>query len=85
VNLAPAEVRKTGSGFDLAIAVATLAALGAVAPDAVGDAVYVGELSLVGSVQPVRGLLPLLLGVRNRGARAAVVASRAAREAGLVR
>ncbi len=84
VNLAPADVKKTGSGFDLAIAVATLGALGSVPRDALGDVLFVGELSLEGTVQPQRGVLPQILGARARRVQRAVVARGNAAEAALV-
>src|ERR1700704_1643911 len=84
VNLAPADVKKTGSGFDLAIAVAAPRALGVVPRDAQGDVLFVGELSLEGTVQPLRGVLPQLLGARTRRVRRAGVARAHAAEAALV-
>lgn len=57
VNLAPAALRKTGSGFDLPIAVALLAALGQIPPRTVHNCLVVGELSLDGWVRPVAGML----------------------------
>jgi magnesium chelatase family protein len=73
VNLAPADVRKAGSGFDLAIAAATLGALGVVERSAFEDVLLLGELSLDGSVQSIRGVLPQLLAARARGVARAVV------------
>jgi magnesium chelatase family protein len=84
VNLAPADVKKTGSGFDLAIAVATAGALGAVPRKALEGLLFVGELSLEGTVQPLRGVLPQLLGARARGVRVAIVPAANAAEAALV-
>src|ERR1700722_20332382 len=84
VNLAPADVRKTGSGFDLAIAAAALGALGAVPREGLDDTLFVGELSLEGTVQPLRGVLPQLLGARSRGVQRAVVPRANAAEAALV-
>ena len=84
VNLAPADVKKTGSGFDLAIAVAALGALGAVPRDALAGRLFIGELSLEGTVQPLRGVLPQLLGAKSRRVRAAVVPRANAAEAALV-
>jgi magnesium chelatase family protein len=84
VNLAPADVKKTGSGFDLAIAVATLGALGVVPREALVGVFFVGELSLEGTVQPLRGVLPQLLGARAKGVRRAVVPAANAGEAALV-
>jgi magnesium chelatase family protein len=84
VNLAPADVKKTGSGFDLAIAVATLGALGAVPRDGLGGVLFVGELSLEGTVQPLRGVLPQLLGARTRRVKRAIVPRANAAEGALV-
>jgi magnesium chelatase family protein len=84
VNLAPADVRKAGSGFDVAIAAAMLGAVGAVATEALDGVLFVGELSLTGTVHPVRGVLPLLMGARARGIRHAVVPAGNGGEAGLV-
>jgi magnesium chelatase family protein len=84
VNLAPADVRKTGSGFDLAIAAAALGALGAVPREGLDDTLFVGELSLEGTVQPLRGVLPQLLGARSRGVPRAIVPRANAAEAALV-
>ncbi len=84
VNLAPADVKKTGSGFDLAIAVAALGAVGVVPRKALDGVLFVGELSLEGTVQPLRGVLPQLLGARARGVRKAIVPAANAGEAALV-
>ncbi len=84
VNLAPADLRKAGSAFDLAIAAATLAALRCVPLESIGELLFLGELSLDGSVQSVRGVLPQLLGARARGVRRAVVPRVNEGEAGLV-
>src|SRR5579859_3747345 len=84
VSLAPADVRKTGSGFDLALAAAALAALGVVPCASLEGALFVGELSLEGTVQPLPGVLPQLLGARERGVRRAVVPRANAPEAALV-
>jgi magnesium chelatase family protein len=84
VNLAPGDVRKTGSGFDLAIAAAVAGALGAAPRDGIEGVLFVGELSLEGTVQPLRGVLPQLLGARARGVTRAVVAHATSAEAALV-
>jgi magnesium chelatase family protein len=83
VNLAPADVRKGGAALDLAIAVGILGAVGVVPPHALEGVLLVGELSLDGSLRPVRGLLPQLDGARARGIRFAVVPAGNAAEAGL--
>lgn len=84
VNLAPAHLRKTGSAFDLAIAVALLAAAGDPVPE-LAQCVFLGELALDGSLRPVPGVLPILIEARSRGFRRAVVPSGNWREASLVK
>src|SRR5687767_6411964 len=59
VNLAPAGVRKDGTGFDLPIALGILASLGAVPTDALAGLAAIGELALDGALRPVRGALPV--------------------------
>ncbi len=82
INLAPADVRKEGPAFDLAIAVALLTATGQVPPNT--STLYVAELSLSGELRPVRGVLPMLSGMRQHGITRVVVASANAAEASLV-
>jgi magnesium chelatase family protein len=83
VNLAPADVKKRGSAFDLAIAVATLVSLGMLPPEALGDVLFLGELSLDGTLHPLRGVLPHLMGARDRGVGRAIVPAANEREASL--
>src|SRR5271156_5666101 len=84
VNLAPADLKKSGSGFDVAIAAATLAALGVVPRESLDDVLFLGELSLTGSVHAVRGVLPQLLGARRTGVTRAIVPEGNGAEAALV-
>ncbi|MCL2822886.1 MAG: YifB family Mg chelatase-like AAA ATPase [Polyangiaceae bacterium] len=84
VNLAPADVRKHGSAFDLAIASAALAATGGVKADSLLDTVILGELSLDGGVRSVRGVLPQLMAARQFGMRKAIVPAGNGQEAGAV-
>ena len=67
VNLAPADLPKEGSHFDLPIALALLAAMEAIAPDAVGAYAAVGELGLDGSIRAVPGALPAAIGANAMG------------------
>jgi magnesium chelatase family protein len=67
INLAPADQRKEGAVLDLPMAVAFLATTGDVAPEALADRLLIGELSLEGRLQPVRGVLPIVLAARDRG------------------
>ncbi|MFO0607017.1 MAG: YifB family Mg chelatase-like AAA ATPase [Polyangiales bacterium] len=84
VNLAPADVRKAGTGFDLAIAVGTLAAMGECAQERLGEWLLLGELSLSGGLRGVRGALPQCVAARDRGFRGVIVASENAPEAAVV-
>src|SRR5437773_215172 len=85
-NLAPADVAKTGTAFDLPIAVAVLLAFGIVAPASVKDAVFLGELGLDGSVRPVRGVLSVARRLKRNGGQHTLVLPRAnVAEACLVR
>src|SRR5258705_13093932 len=85
VNLAPADLRKSGTAFDLAIAVATLAALGRIPCEALDGVVMLGELSLTGAIRPIRGVLAHLTGARALGLRRAIVPRDNGPEAGVAR
>lgn len=83
VNLAPADLRKEGSGFDLAIAVAILAARGDL--EAPPESVcLLGELSLEGALRPTSGVLPIVASLRDQGVDTFIVPEANAAEAGLV-
>ena len=84
VGLSPASVRKTGSGFDLAVSLAILAASGAIDPAQIRDLVVLGELGLDGRVQEVKGVLPAVIGAVQAGYEQVVVPWANAREAALV-
>jgi magnesium chelatase family protein len=84
VNLAPADVRKEGSAFDLPIAMGLLAASGHLEPEALDGTAFVGELGLDGSVRPVRGVLPVTARCAQAGVGAIVVPTGNALEAGVV-
>jgi magnesium chelatase family protein len=83
-NLAPADVKKQGSCFDLAIAAATLAAVGAIRGETLEGLLIIGELSLTGNVHPHRGVLPQLLGAKQSGIGRAIVPRANEAEAALV-
>src|SRR5688572_25936163 len=85
VNLAPADVAKTGTAFDLPIAVAVLVAFGIVAEEQVRDAVFLGELGLDGSVRPVRGVLSVARRLARAGSRLLVLPQPNVAEAALAR
>ncbi|GHF49350.1 hypothetical protein GCM10010218_33230 [Streptomyces mashuensis] len=84
VGLSPASVPKGGSGFDLAVACAVLAAAERIDPRRIADLMMIGELGLDGRVRPVRGVLPAVLAAADAGYRQVVVPERTAAEAALV-
>jgi magnesium chelatase family protein len=84
VNLAPADVRKAGAAFDLPIAVGVLAATGTLLRRAIPDVLLIGELSLDGSMQPTRGVLPIAATARRAGYRQLLLPSANAVEASVV-
>jgi magnesium chelatase family protein len=84
INLAPADVPKHGSSFDLPLALALLAANGAIAAGSLEGVCLTGELGLDGEVRPVRGVLSLAVCCRDAGIRALVVPAANGREAAIV-
>jgi len=84
VNLSPASLRKQGSAFDLAIAVAALAAAGDLSPESAATTVHLGELGLDGRLRPVPGILPAVIAARAAGFSRVVVPTANAEEAELV-
>ncbi|TXL84988.1 ATP-binding protein [Streptomyces sp. IB2014 016-6] len=84
VGLSPASVPKSGSGFDLAVAVAVLGAAERIEARAIADLVLIGELGLDGRVRPVRGILPAVLAAAEAGYHQVVVPEQTAGEASLV-
>ncbi|MCR4694195.1 MAG: YifB family Mg chelatase-like AAA ATPase [Pseudobutyrivibrio sp.] len=84
VNLSPANIRKTGSGFDLPIAVAILSAIGIIPEESLRDVCVIGEISLDGSIQPVNGILPMALEASENGFKKVIVPKNNLVEARLV-
>ena len=84
VNLAPADIRKAGTAFDLPIAVGVLAASGLVARRHVDDLLLLGELSLDGALQPAAGVLPIAAAARHHAITGLLLPDGNAREAALV-
>ena len=84
INLAPADIKKEGSGFDLPMALGILGAYGGLAKKEVPDFVFVGELSLDGGIRGVRGTLPIAIAARGRKIANLVVPEINAREAAVV-
>lgn len=85
VNLAPADIKKTGTAFDLPIAIGTLAASGQISqPERIAEYVLMGELGLDGKVQPIRGALPIALQAKKEGFEGLIVPMANAKEAAMV-
>ena len=84
VNMAPADIRKEGAGYDLPLAVGVLATDGKVQTDMLPRTMLLGELSLDGSLQPVKGALPIAIKAREIGVEHLVVPEQNVREAAVV-
>lgn len=83
VNLAPADIKKEGSSFDLPIAIGILGANGDLRSE-LSDTLLVGELSLDGRIRPIKGALPIAVAARARGLRRLIVPAENAEEAAVV-
>ena len=84
INLAPADLKKEGTGYDLPVAMAIVAAEGLVASPRLRDYLMVGELSLDGSVRPIRGALPIAVAAQVHGFSGLILPSANSNEAALV-
>ena len=84
VNLAPADIKKEGSAFDLPMALGILAASGLVERNGLSSHLFVGELSLDGLLRPVKGILPMAIAARNLGYQGIYLPGENAAEAGVV-
>jgi magnesium chelatase family protein len=84
INMAPADIRKEGSSYDLPLAVGILAADEKISPVEIESYVMMGELSLDGTLQPVKGVLPIALRAREEGFKGVMVPVKNAREAAVV-
>ena len=85
INFIPANIRKTGSGFDLPVVAAVLCAIGIVPEEALKDTMVVGEISLSGEVKPVNGILPMVAEAKERGVTRCIVPAENQTEAQLVK
>ncbi len=85
VNLAPADLKKEGPGFDLPIAISIVAGFSRIPVEILRDTAMIGELALNGELRPVRGLLAIALEARARGRKRILVPKRAAAEASVVK
>jgi magnesium chelatase family protein len=84
VNMAPADIRKEGSAYDLPLAIGILAAAETIRSDKVSHYLMMGELSLDGTLNPVRGVLPIAIKAKEEGFKGMIVPKANAREAAVV-
>ena len=84
INMAPADVRKEGSAYDLPLAIGMLGANGSLLPDKLDRYLIMGELSLDGSLQPIKGALPIAIKARELGFEGFILPRQNAREAAVV-
>lgn len=84
VNMSPADIKKEGAAYDLPIAIGILAADGKLKSDSLGDYMIMGELSLDGSVLPIKGVLPMAIKAREAGFKGMIVPQANVTEAAVV-
>lgn len=84
INMAPADIRKEGSAYDLPLAIGILASNEMIQQDKLPDYLLMGELSLDGSLQPIKGALPIAIKARELGFKGMIVPRQNAREAAVV-
>lgn len=84
INMSPADIRKEGSAFDLPLAIGVLGASGSISNEKFSSYILMGELSLDGSVLPLRGALPMALMAKENGFKGFVLPAENAREAAVV-
>ena len=84
VNMAPADIRKEGSSYDLPLAIGILASAGEVSEEKLSKYLIIGELSLDGSLQPIKGALPIAICARAKGYEGFILPKQNAREAAVV-
>ena len=84
INMAPADMRKEGSAYDLSLAIGILAANGQIISDNIDKYIIMGELSLDGSLQPIKGALPIAIQARKEGFKGFILPSQNAKEAAIV-
>lgn len=84
INLAPADIKKEGSAYDLPIATAILAATGQIESEFCQDYIFIGELALDGKVRPVKGALPISIMARKKKLRGVILPSENAKEAAVI-
>ncbi len=84
INMAPADLRKEGSAYDLTLAIGILEASSQIKSDKIAEYLIMGELSLDGSLQPIRGVLPIAVKAREEGFKGFILPKQNAKEAAIV-
>ncbi len=84
INMAPADIRKEGSAYDLTIAAGILAASEQIESEGIGSYVIMGELGLDGGLQPMKGALPIAIQAKKEGFKGMILPAQNAREAAIV-
>ncbi len=84
INLAPADIKKEGSAFDLPIAIGILSAVELIPQDSLNDTIFLGELSLDGSLRHIKGALPIAVEAKNKGIKRIILPNDSANEAAIV-
>ena len=84
INMAPADIRKEGASYDLTLAIGILAASNQIKSDNIKDYMIMGELSLDGSLQPTRGVLPMAIKAKEEGFKYFILPKENAKEAAIV-
>jgi magnesium chelatase family protein len=84
INMAPADLRKEGAAYDLSIAIGILAASDQILAENIQDYIIMGELSLDGTLQPIRGVLPIAIQAREEGFKGIILPKQNTREAAIV-
>ncbi|MCF8366510.1 MAG: YifB family Mg chelatase-like AAA ATPase [Bacteroidales bacterium] len=84
INMAPADIRKEGSAYDLTIALGVLAASEQIKSENIDQYIIMGELSLDGGLQPIKGALPIAIEARKKGFKGFILPAQNAREAAIV-
>jgi len=84
INMAPADIRKEGSAYDLTLAIGILAASGQIQGERVGDYIIMGELSLDGEIRPIKGVLPIAIEAKKQGFKGMILPKENAMEAAIV-
>ena len=84
INMAPADLRKEGSAYDVSIAIGILAASGQIKAEDISDYIIMGELSLDGTLQPIKGVLPIAIQAKEEGFKGIILPKQNTREAAIV-